>query len=290
MSVIRLSALRAIVRQSSRERNRDPATDVPAASEGMTSMTNGPRRIRDTANELLEAFLRAVEQRHGETPVGAAELRRIAEALKASPDFDALYERAYGELQTQALAHALAQERDAQRVEMFHRVVTHPLDPLLDAEIVNRDALPNFFNFLRLVLGEEVDAFQARCVEAHDEIKARAGDAFTWDMFYADDRAKLVLYEVLLRIADAFKRFDARKEWFIGLMQYAPTTIGVASNVYVPNPKAKTWSFGDDEFAQMFRHLFAPVRDMSAADAALFETKLGRKPGEAFAPLFRNIG
>lgn len=290
MSVVRLSALRAIVRESSREPNRQRVDDLTAANQGMASMNNGPRRIRDTANELLDAFIRAVEQRHAGQAIPADELRRVAEALKASPDFDALYERAYSELQSQALAHALAQEHDAQRVELFHRVVTHPLDPLLDSEVVNRDALPNFFNFLRLVLGDEVDAFQERCVAAHDEIKARAGDDFTWDLLYADPRAKLVLYEVLMRIADAFKRFDARKEWFIGLMQYAPTTIGLASNVYVPNPKARTWSFGAHEFTQMFRHLFAPVRHMSDADKALFQQKLGRAPDEAFAPLFRQIG
>ena len=253
-------------------------------------MTNGPRQIRDTANELLDAFIRAIEQSHGDKPIAAGELRRIAEALKTSPDFDALYDRAFHELQNQALAAALAQEHDAQRVEMFHRVVIHPLDDLLTREVIARDALPNFFNFLRLVLGDEVDALQARCVETHDEIKAKAGDGFTWDLFYAHDRAKLVLYEVLARIADTFKRFDARKEWFIGLMQYAPTTIGVASNVFVPNPKAKTWTFGADEFTQMFRHLFKPVRDMSAADQALFAQKLGRTPEDAFTPLFHQIG
>lgn len=253
-------------------------------------MTNGPRQIRDTANELLDAFIRAIEQTHADKPISAGELRRVAEALKGSADFDALYARAYQELQSQALAHALAIEHDAQRVEMFHRVVTHPLDELLDNEVIARDALPNFFTFLRLVLGDEVDAFQARCVDAHDELKVAAGENFTWDMLYADDRAKLVLYEVLARIADAFKRFDARKEWFIGLMQYAPTTIGVASNVYVPNPKAKTWSFGPDEFTQMFQHLFRPVRTMNAADKALFTQKLGRAPEDTFTPLFRQIG
>jgi hypothetical protein len=278
------------VRQSSRERGRDRVDDLTAASQGTASMTNGPRQIRDTANELLDAFIRAIEQAHAGKPVSPAELRHVAEALKASPDFDALYDRAYHELQNQALAHALAIEHDAQRVEMFHRVVTHPLDDLLDNEVIARDALPNFFNFLRLVLGDGVDAFQERCVEAHDAIKAAAGESFTWDKFYADDRAKLVLYEVLLRIADAFKRFDARKEWFIGLMQYAPTTIGVASNVFVPNPKAHDWKFGPDEFTQMFRHLFKPVRDMSAADKALFTQKLGRTPEDVFTPLFRQIG
>jgi hypothetical protein len=222
--------------------------------------------------------------------VNTADLRKVAEALKASPDFDALFDRAFTDVQNQALSHALAQAHDAQRVELFHRVMTHPLDPLLDAEVISRDALPNFFNFLRLVLGDAVDEFQQRCVDAHDEIKANAGENFTWEMLYADNRAKLVLYEVLARIADAFKRFDARKDWFIGLMQYSPTTIGVASNVFVPNPKAGKWVFGEAEFTKMFQHLFQPVRRLSQRDHELFATKLGRTPDEVFQPLFRNIG
>jgi hypothetical protein len=253
-------------------------------------MANGSRQIRDTANELLDAFIRAIEQGYAGKPVSTADLKKVAEALKASPDFDALYDRVFTDLQSQALANALAQQHDAQRVEMFHRVMTHPLDPLLESEAVSRDALPNFFNFLRLVLGDDVDAFQNRCADAHDDLKAKAGDGFTWDMFYADDRVKLIQFEVLLRIADAFKRFDARKEWFIGLMQYAPTTIGVASNVFIPNPKAKSWIFGPDEFTAMFQHLFQPVRHLTEAEHELFVTQLGRTPDEAFQPLFRNIG
>lgn len=253
-------------------------------------MTSGPQQIRAAANELLEAFIRAIEQTYAGKSLTAAELRRVGEALKASPEFEPLYEKAFSELQSQAIAHALAQAHDAQRVELFHRVLTQPLDKLLDAEVISRDALPNFFNFLRLILGEEVDAFQQRCVEAHDELKAKAGDGFTWDMLYADPRAKLVLYEVLARIADTFKRFDARKDWFIGLMQYAPTTIGVASNVYVPNPKAKTWIFGPDQFTEMFRHLFAPVRTLSADDQALIAAKLGKTPDAAYGALLHQIG
>ncbi|HEX9466548.1 MAG TPA: hypothetical protein VGB82_28455 [Alphaproteobacteria bacterium] len=278
------------MRQSARERAL--ALAIPGSgSEGTARMTNtGPRQIRDAANELLDAFIRAIEQSYAGRPVNAADLRRVADALKGSPDFDALFDRAFSDVQSQALAHALAQAHDAQRVEMFHRVLTHPLDPLLDAEVISRDALPNFFNFLRLVLGDAVDAFQERCVAAHDEIKAKAGEDFTWDIFYADARAKLVLYEVLMRIADAFKRFDARKQWFIGLMQYSPTTIGVASNVFVPNPKAGKWVFGESEFTEMFRHLFQPVRTLTKPEYELFATKLGRTPEDAFQPLFGNLG
>jgi hypothetical protein len=251
----------------------------------------GPRKIRDTANSLLDAFVQAVEKAYQSRAVTPAELRRVAEALKTSSDFDTTYEKAFTELQQQALAYALSQTHEVQRVELFHRVMTRPLNPLLDSGGLNREALPNFFNFLRLVLGEEVDAFQQRCVEAHEELKAKAGDDFTWEMLYADDRAKLVLYTVLMRIAATFKRFEARRDWFIGLMQYSPTSIGIASNVFVPNPNHdKNWTFGEPEFKQMFKYLMAPVRDMSAADKALFTKNLGVTLDDAFGPLFRDLG
>jgi hypothetical protein len=162
---------------------------------------------------------------------------------------------------------------------------------LLTSEDLSREALPNFFHFLRMVLGDEVDGLQQRCVEVHDSLKATFGDAFTWEMFYTDDRAKLVLYEVLMRIADAFKRFDARKDWFISLMQYQPANIGIASNVFVPNARRdKTWTFGEADFLRMFRHLFAPVRSLSAQERELFTKSFGVTPEEAFAALFRHIG
>jgi hypothetical protein len=250
----------------------------------------GPRKIRDTANSLLDAFVQAVEKSYDGRAVTPAELRRIAAALKVSSDFDLTYEKAFTELQTQALAYALSQTHDVQRVELFHRVMTSPLDPLLESDVLKRDALPNFFNFLRLVLGEEVDVFQQRCVEAHDELKAKSGDNFTWEMLYADDRAKLVLYAVLMRIAATFKRFDARKEWFIGLMQYSPTSIGIASNVFVPNPnRDKNWIFGDAEFKQMFKRLFAPVHNMTTAERELFTQHLGTTPDQAFGALFSDL-
>jgi hypothetical protein len=251
----------------------------------------GPRKIRETANTLLDAFVQAVEKAYEGRAVTPAELRRIADALKTSSDFAVTYEKAFTELQHQALSYALAQTHDVQRVELFHRVMTRPLDPLLDSDGLKREALPNFFNFLRLVLGDEVDVFQQRCVEAHDEIKAKFGDDFTWDMLYTDDRAKLVLYAVLMRIAATFKRFDARKDWFIGLMQYSPTNIGIATNVFVPNPhRDKNWTFGEAEFKQMFKHLFAPVRSLTSAERELFTTKLGVTPDDAFSALFRELG
>lgn len=269
-----------------------PRLGVALAADPLNESTptlmskSGASQIRETANTLLDAFVDAVEKGFGENRPSAADLKRLATALKVSPDLEPIYEKAFAELQTGVLSQA----NEAQRVEVFHRLMTRPLDPLLDSEALSRDALPNFFNFLRLVLGEEVDALQARCVEIHDELKASQGDAFTWDTFFADDRAKIVLYRVLARIAETFRRFEPRREWFIGIMQYTPASIGVASNVFVPNKHRDFYLFGTDEFTHMFQHLFAPVKDLSGADRALFERELGATPESVFGVLFKELG
>jgi hypothetical protein len=214
-------------------------------------------------------------------------LRKLADGLKTSPALDDFFARAFGDLQ----GLALSQAHDTQRVEIFHRLMTHPLDPLLDSEELSREALPNFFNSLRMMLGDEVDALQLRCAEIHDALKAKHGDAFTWDMFYADARARLVLQQVLIRVAEAFKRFDVRRDWFIGLMQYSPANIAISTNAYMVNThRDKSWIFGPDNFRRMFQHLFASVRGMTEADAGQFTKTFGKTPEDAFGPLFRNLG
>jgi len=248
--------------------------------------SRGAQQIRETANTLLDAFITAVEQAFGNAKPSVDELRKVAAALKQSPDLDIVYEKAYGDLQSGVLSQA----KEAQRVEVFHRLMAHPLDALLDSGDLNREALPNFFNFLRLVLGEEVDALQEQCVAIHDELKEAAGEGFTWESFYADPRAKEVLYRVLARIAETFKRFETRRDWFIGVMQYNPASIGLSSTAFVPNKNRDTsYIFGVDEFTRMFRHLFAPVKNADEAERALIESALGVAPDQVFGPLLQQL-
>jgi hypothetical protein len=261
--------------------------DAGAETEGSAMPSRGARQIRETANTLLDAFITAVEQAFRDARPSVDDLRKVAAALKETPDLDVVYEKAYGDLQSGVLSQA----KEAQRVEVFHRLMTHPLDPLLDSGQLSRDALPNFFNFLRLVLGEDVDILQAQCVAIHDEIKEAAGETFTWDAFYADPRAKAVLYRVLARIADAFRRFETRRDWFIGVMQYTPTSISLSSNAFMPNKNRDTsYIFGPDEFQRMFRHLFAVVKNPGEAERAVIERELGAAPEQIFGPLLQELG
>lgn len=248
--------------------------------------SRGARQIRETANTLLDAFISAVEQAFRDTRPSVDDLRTVAAALKETTDLDPVYEKAYGDLQTGVLSQA----NEAKRVEVFHRLMTHPLDPLLEADQLNREALPNFFNFLRLVLGEEVDALQEQCVVIHDEIKLAAGDAFSWEAFYADPRAKAVLYRVLAKIAGAFKRFETRRDWFIEVMQYNPASIGLSAHAFMTNKNRDTsYIFGVPDFTAMFRHLFAPVNDLNEADRAVATDALGADPDQVFGPIIEQL-
>src|SRR5258708_15092012 len=123
MSVVRLAALRAIVRQSARERAL--ALAIPGSgSEGTARMTNtGPRQIRDAANELLDAFIRAIEQSYAGRPVNAADLRRGAAGPKGSPPFHALFDRPVRDRQSQGRPPAPAPAPQGSRGPMFPRVL-----------------------------------------------------------------------------------------------------------------------------------------------------------------------
>jgi hypothetical protein len=84
-----------------------------------------------------------------------------------------------------------------------------------------------------MVLGDEEAVAAERCHAIVKTLKDDLGDHFTWDAFYADAEAKVISWHVLVKIAASFKRYELRKDWFIKLMQYHPTTVSLASNAFV---------------------------------------------------------
>src|SRR4051812_35087711 len=105
MTTARLSFLRGIL--ASRPRISALAyhlTDNGDHERPVRMSESGPRKIRDTANTLLDAFVRTVEKAYEGRPVSPVELQRIADTLKISHDFDGIYDKAFADLQTQAVA------------------------------------------------------------------------------------------------------------------------------------------------------------------------------------------
>ena len=110
--------------------------------------------------------------------------------------------------------------------------------------------------------------------------------AFSWDSFYDDPRSRQILWTVLIRVSESFKRFELRRDWFISLMQNRPQAVSIGPNAFVPRPShEEQHNFGLEEFNTMFAALFGQMRHLSPAEARAFERDFGVAPEKAFAPL-----
>lgn len=189
---------------------------------------------------------------------------------------------------THAVASELAQER---RTDPFRRLMVHPLTEVLEAGGISRTLLPNYFNFLHLVLGDDGQAeLTHKCEGILEEVK---GDPhFTWDFFYDDPRIRAVLWTVLIRIAEAFKRFEPRRDWFIGLMQNRMHAVSIGPNAFVPlahTEEEDKAPFGVAEFNRLFTALYRPLLWMSAGDDAAFTRQFGAPPAKLIAPFVEKL-
>lgn len=238
--------------------------------------SRGPRLLRRTTNHVLDALLKAAEAAWQGHPKEMAALRDIITALEASNQFDDFYHRAYREL-----LDVVEQEKlEQRRTNAFGRLMVHNLGPLFEDGTLDRVFLPNIFSFFHLVLGDDAGFYGEQCLKLVADMKADLGDDFTWDLYYESHEAKLILWRTLTRIAGSFRRWDLRKDWFMKLMQYTPTTVSLGSNAFVTREidHDEPHVFGNRQFCAFFQALFEPLTDMSPADEAAFKKEFGTDP------------
>lgn len=239
--------------------------------------SRGPKLLRSTTNHVLDALLMAAERAFHGGPVTMHGLHDIVAGLKTSLQFDDFYQRAYGEV----VATVEHDETECKRTNAFGRLVVHQLSELLEDGTLDRALLPNVFSFLHLMLGDDAQSYGDRCVEILGDLKSDLGDDFTWDAFYDEPAAKLVLWHTLTRIAGSFKRWDLRKDWFIKLMQYTPTTVSLGQSAFVVREVDHTEEprvFGNREFCAFFTALFAPLTQIESEDEKAFRKEFGTDP------------
>jgi len=249
----------------------------------------GPEHLRKTTNVVLDALVRAAEQAlHGHA-IDMRTLEALVAELKDSIAFDDFYHRSYRELMEVVAGDSIEQRR----TNAFGRLMMHPLSELFSEERLDRVLVPNIFSFLRMVLGEEEEAVYAeRCKAIVGALRDDLADSFTWDAFYADPEAKIVLWHVLVRISASFKRYDLRKDWFIKLMQYRPTTVSLASNAFVTkehSPYEDPIKFGEREFCMFFHALFDPLQNLDRKDEAAFLKEFGADPHHLIGGFLVNL-
>jgi hypothetical protein len=95
-----------------------------------------------------------------------------------------------------------------------------------------------------------------------------------------------------MRIADTFKRFEARRDWFIGLMQNSMHAVSIAPNAFVPlahTEEDNKVSFAKPQFDLLFGALFRPLLHMTAQDDGAFTRLFGAPPAKLVAPLVEKL-
>ncbi len=250
--------------------------------------SRGPKYLRKTTNVVLDALLMAAERAYHNHPMGMNGLHDIVEGLKVSGQFDDFYRRAYHDMVELVEAEKIEQKRQ----NAFGRLVIHPLGELLENGRLDRHLLPNIFSFIHLVLGDDADSYGERCHEIVGELRQDLADEFTWDAFYDHPQAKLLMWHTLTRIAASFKRWDLRKDWFIKLMQYTPTTVSLGSSAFVVREVEHSEEprvFGEHEFCAFFTALFHPLTELPKADEDLFRHEFGGDPHHILGPFLVHL-
>ncbi|CCG40993.1 hypothetical protein [Magnetospirillum molischianum] len=237
----------------------------------------GPAHLRKITNGVLDALLQAAERTSSGRPLSVGLLEEIVSGLKESAAFDDFYRRSYAEIADIVTADDLNQRR----ANAFGRLMIHSLDPLFEAGEIDRTLIGNLFSFLHMVLGEAAEANAARCRDILKTLRDESGASFTWDSFFDDPEVRLVEWQVLLHIADLFKRFDVRKEWFIKLMHHRQNTVSVSSNAFYTiehDAVAEPITFGEREFGLIFHAWFDPLENLSPRDDQAFRRAFGAAP------------
>ncbi len=243
-------------------------------------------QLRLLVRQVLDAFVAALVREHRGQPIGARELESVARALEKSTVLDPELDRVFEQIRKEMTLEFIR----SQRRDPFRRLIVHPLSEYLKRGELSREILPNYMNFIHLVLGDEAQKLAKECVEVCEELKVSATGH--WDGFYDDARAQAVIWTVLARIAEAFKRFDMRRDWFIGLMQQRRHALSLASNMFQPipqHPRNDEGPFGVEQFTILFAALFGPMRDLLPNEEAAFERHIGASPEHVFGAIWQNL-
>ncbi len=248
----------------------------------------GVKQVQASMGAAVDLFVTLIEKSQKNGVINVHALAAAAQAIKRFPMFQTLVEEQYRQIYRVISDEVLSSRRS----NFFGRLMLETVAPHWKNDDLNRAIIPNLLSFFRLVLGDEEAHYTQQCAEIVKDLRKTRGDEFDWSDYHNDPRAKIILYRVLVRVAQSFARFDARRDWFIKLMQYEPSSISVSSNVFVP-----TTGHGPDEvrpftnlhFNILIKALFEPIRQMSADDEMLFVRELSMTRAKAFGIFFSNM-
>lgn len=262
----------------------------PDDEDGDPSVVEPGLPCRKVTGVAVRALLDLVGELAVDGKVAMADIHRVADAiLGGSGPLGAVYARA--EQGCEAVFNRAAIER--QRRDPFGRLIAQSVVGLLDQPPgIERRRLGQLFVAIRLMVGEE----------EHEELRARAvllakkhrvGGIVEWDAFHVAPEAALILEHVLVSICRSFKRFDARRDWFLVVLNASPSAVSLGSTSFTPlrpDERAKL-AFTEGHMARLFEGLFATMRPDTFDSTRLrgFSKRWNATPDKVFGPFFLEV-
>lgn len=234
-----------------------------------------------TAAFAIKAFAGALEAESVDGTVSVAVIRRLCDALSRDPG--PLAPR-FATAESDCASQFAARQLDQQRRNYVGRIFVKKISTILtdDGDGLKRSHLPQLFHALTIILGEEACADLRRRCEEVLEVLSRDGEVTRWDEFYAAPEIRLVLQNIQVAIARAFRRFDLRKEWFMTIMNSGATCQSVGSKKKTESPDY----FTEQHLLQLLGALFDEFRKMDEAATKTFIERWGVEPEQVFGQIF----
>ena len=209
---------------------------IVVQADASTAVTSGrPKtggRCRANWEPALRSFLSVLERASSNGSIGMDQVQRLAAAfLKAEGPMAELFARSENSCR-EAFAEA---DLERKRQDHFGRLIARPFAPMFlqGNHGLERRHLPQFFVAIKMILGDEIYADLRSRTKLIAETHRGEDGVINWETFHADRRAILILDRVRLHVAKSFRRFEARKDWFLLMMNQAHNSVSLASNAFV---------------------------------------------------------
>jgi len=249
------------------------------------------KRCKQIAETVLQVLMGLVGEIAVDGRFGVKDLSRIVEAIQRA---DGPLPAIYAEAQQQCGIAFHRASIEGMRRHHLNRLITEPFAGLVDRpEGIERNRLGQLFLAIRMMVGEEEHEEMRLAAEALAEAHRGADGVVDWEAFHADPEAVLLLESVLVAIANSFRRNDARRDWFLVVLNANPSAISTGSTAFTPlKPEDRArFAFTESHMAHIFGALFASVRRETFFGDRLrvFSKRWNVAPDKLFGPLFVDI-
>ena len=246
---------------------------------------------RKVSAEVIDAFIAALEDGAHDGHVSMDYIHKLADIfLRDNNPIEGRIVSIREECETDY--HRV--QLEDMRKEVLGRVIVRTFSFMLDyaSSGISRSQLPQFFLAIKMIVGVDMyEALEADCREiiaAYPKINGRV----PWDDFYNDERILYILEQVQVSVARSFKKFEARMDWFLLVMNSSCDDISISSNVFLGNvgpiKKEKRGQFGRAHLFRILKAFFSNRHpaNMKEEERAGFQERWGVSVDKIFAPIF----